>query len=511
MNSYSSIIPIDVRIPAERQSAKRHYGVHPYFTRRPHNLVRRYILNYSSENDHVLDPFGGSGVTAIEASLENRVGIHNDINPLANFITRGIYDLSKGNLNDYKSSLLILKESCQKKLEKINFSDSESLKPFFKNIELPPNIKLPSNSDVSNYYDLFSPIQLISLAMLKREIDNLANIYVRNGMLLAWSATLGKLNRTFLSADGRAQSRGGSSIFSIYRYKIAKNPIELPPWETFSERAQNVIAAKEEIDQVIEFKKSTGGWTGRFEDYSLDVEELSEKLNGKIDYIFTDPPYGGHISYLDLSTLWNVWLKLNPTYEIREKELIVGGELKLTEDNYINRLRESIKACFRMLKPNRWISVVFQHWNIKYFEAILEAARDEGGVLKAAISQVGDPIWSMHKKKNKESVLAGELVLTFLKAEHKSESRKQGSFDVIQTLDTILSRSKTNKIYGESIFNYLVVEAWKKDSLDKLNISKQDFIETMNALGWNYHPENHYWIKIQASEKTLFDFENISE
>lgn len=507
MTSYSTIIPIEVRIPAERQSAKRHYGVHPYFTRRPHNLVRRYILHYSYENDRVLDPFGGSGVTAIEAAFENRIGIHNDINPLANFIARGIFDLSKGNLNDYKSSLLILKESCQKELENFHVTDSESLKPFLGNLELPVNIKLPSNSDVTNYYDLFSPTQLVSLATLKHEIDSLPNSFVKNGMLLAWSATLGKLNRTFLSAEGRAESRGGSSIFSIYRYKIAKNPVELSPWETFLERAQNVIAAKEEIDQIIEYKKSTGGWTGRFEDYSLDVEELSEKFNGEVDYIFTDPPYGGHISYLDLSTLWNVWLNRNPTSEMREKELIVGGELKLTEDNYINRLQESIKACFRMLKPNRWISVVFQHWNIKYFEAIFEAARGEGGVLKAAISQVGDPIWSMHKKKNKESVLAGELVLTFLKTEHIAALKKQRNFDVVQALDNILSKSNSSRVYGEAIFNYLVVEAWRSESLNKLNISKQDFIETMNSLGWNYQPENHYWVKNQASEKTLFDLE----
>jgi len=86
MIKYNAILPIESAISAERQSAKRHYGVHPYFTRRPHNVVRRYVTHYSREGDRVLDPFGGSGVTAIEAFLENRVGIQNDINPLANFI-----------------------------------------------------------------------------------------------------------------------------------------------------------------------------------------------------------------------------------------------------------------------------------------------------------------------------------------------------------------------------------------------------------------------------------------
>src|SRR5882757_10631671 len=99
---YSEIVPIEHRIEADRQTAKRHYGVHPYFTRRPYNVVARYVTHYSNPGDKVLDPFGGSGVTAIEAFLNNRAAIHNDINPLANFIAEGIADLAEGSLNELK-------------------------------------------------------------------------------------------------------------------------------------------------------------------------------------------------------------------------------------------------------------------------------------------------------------------------------------------------------------------------------------------------------------------------
>ena len=34
----------------------------------------------------MLDPFGGSGVTAIEAFLMGRAAIQNDLNPFANFL-----------------------------------------------------------------------------------------------------------------------------------------------------------------------------------------------------------------------------------------------------------------------------------------------------------------------------------------------------------------------------------------------------------------------------------------
>ncbi len=230
MNSYTDIVALEASIRADRQSAKRHYGVHPYFTRRPHNVVRQYILHYTRERDMVLDPFGGSGVTAIEAFLENRVGVQNDINPLANFIASGIAELGEGSLVDYERVLADLKQRYQDKLRQIYQMSEGELQKLLGQLNLPENISLPRSADVEKYHDLFSPRQLASLALLKGAVEEIKNPHVKKGMLLAWSATLGKLNKTFLSAEGRAESRGGSSIFSIYRYKIAKSPGELPPW-----------------------------------------------------------------------------------------------------------------------------------------------------------------------------------------------------------------------------------------------------------------------------------------
>ena len=502
--SYARIEPLEERIPAQRQAAQRHYGVHPYFTRRPFNVVRQYILRYSKEGDLVLDPFGGSGVTAIEAYLENRAGIQNDINPLANFIAQGIADLSKGEIQEYRNALSSLRGQCQDRVAEIQKMDETGMARLRGRLSLPPNVRLPSNADVEFYYELFTPRQLLSLAVIKQAIDNLPAGCARNGMLLAWSATLTKLNRTFLSAEGRAESRGGSSIFSIYRYKIAKNPVELPPWQTFQERAKNVLAAKVEIDRIIELKRRTGNWCGSFESHSEDISELEEKYSGQIDYIFTDPPYGGHISYLDLSTLWNVWLDQVPTPEARRCELIVGGEIGHEESVYTKRLGESIRSCLNMLKHGRWLSVVFQHWNVAYFDAILTSAAEAGAELRAAISQVGDPIWSMHKKKRNESVLAGELILTFYKSGQKHNSRRNGEFNVSRVIGEILSSSLSH-VYGESLFNQVVLEAWRRSAIEALNISKPEFIEIIRSHGWHYDEKNHFWVKDQSIRHGLFN------
>jgi len=503
LSAYGEITPLQEPIPAERQAARRHYGVHPYFTRRPYNVVRRYILHYTKEGDRVLDPFGGSGVTAIEAFLENRIGIQNDINPLANFIACGIADLSKGEIGDCRRALSQLRDRCQRKLTDIQTIDEKGLAAHQRCLTLPENVRLPSNADVEWYYDLFSHRQLVSLAVLKGAIGNLADGYAKKAMLIAWSATLTKLNKTFLSAEGRAESRGGSSIFSIYRYKVAKNPVELPAWETFEERASNVIAAKVEIDKLIEVKRRTGEWHGSFEVHAKDIEELELEFRGEIDYIFTDPPYGGHISYLDLSTLWNVWLDQIPSLKLRECELIVGGELDHSEATYTRRLSKSIRACVNMLKQGRWLSVVFQHWNVAYFEAILASAAEAGAELKAAVSQVGDPIWSMHKKKRNESVLAGELILTFYKTGKPQQVSKNRELDVSQAVGEILATSPS-QIYGESLFNQIVVEAWRRSAISALDISKTDFIRIIRQHGWHYDENNHYWIRDGNLRSTLF-------
>jgi DNA modification methylase len=72
MPQRASIEPITATIPDQRQSLARYYGVHPYFTRRSANVIQTYLGRFTEPGDVVLDPFGGSGVTAIEALLMGR-------------------------------------------------------------------------------------------------------------------------------------------------------------------------------------------------------------------------------------------------------------------------------------------------------------------------------------------------------------------------------------------------------------------------------------------------------
>lgn len=183
----------------------------------------------------MLDPFGGTGVTAIEAFLLGRRAIHNDLNPFANFIASNIADTTLQSTTPLIEAFARVRESTIDALKEIE-ADQGAAESWLARVPLPENIRLPRTSDAEHYYDMFTPRQLAGLALIKQSIDEQTSGVVRNLLLLAWSASLAKLNKTFLSAKGRAASRGGSSIFSIYRYKLATNFVELPIWETFSGR-----------------------------------------------------------------------------------------------------------------------------------------------------------------------------------------------------------------------------------------------------------------------------------
>src|SRR4030042_3860267 len=62
------------------------YLMHKYWARKPHNVVSEYIRYYSKEGEIVLDPFGGSGVTAMEAIKAGRKAVSIDLNPMSAFI-----------------------------------------------------------------------------------------------------------------------------------------------------------------------------------------------------------------------------------------------------------------------------------------------------------------------------------------------------------------------------------------------------------------------------------------
>jgi hypothetical protein len=141
---------------------------------------------------------------------------------------------------------------------------------------------------------------------------------------------------------------------------------------------------------------------------------------------------------------------------------------------------------------DRWLSIVFQHWDTSYFATILESASESGGELKAAITQTGDVIWSMHKKKNSANVLAGEMILTFYKPAKIPKSRKASKAAAPGDAAAILSEvfdacldNGASSFTSEALFNRLVIELWRRRALGCLNLNREEFAKQLEQRGWS--------------------------
>jgi hypothetical protein len=114
----------------------------------------------------------------------------------------------------------------------------------------------------------------------------------------------------------------------------------------------------------------------------------------------------------------------------------------------------------------------------------------------------------MHKKKNKEKVLAGELILTFLKNGVRGArgSGRSSPVTIEQLIDeTLLEISPDGRPFaGELLFNQVVLKAWKGGALRCLDVSREDFSEILRRRGWRYNSLRHQWFTVPETVPSGF-------
>ncbi|CAG4902170.1 unnamed protein product [Acidocella sp. C78] len=97
-----------------------------------------------------------------------------------------------------------------------------------------------------------------------------------------------------------------------------------------------------------------------------------------IDYIFTDPPFGENIYYSDLNYLVEAWHRVITE---PEPEAIVDKAKKKDVNDYQALMRDCFDEYARVLKPGRWMTVVFSNSANSVWRAIQEAMGTAGFVV----------------------------------------------------------------------------------------------------------------------------------
>ena len=121
---------------------------------------------------------------------------------------------------------------------------------------------------------------------------------------------------------------------------------------------------------------------------TIDALDLSRSIpENSVDYVLTDPPYGGLIQYFSLSSLWAIWLKHNnKQFEIPyEDEITI--EYKKDFERYHNLLTKALREIYKVLKPGHYLTLTFHNREINVWNSVIKAGAYSGFIFEKILYQ----------------------------------------------------------------------------------------------------------------------------
>ncbi|MDD2585765.1 MAG: DNA methyltransferase [Syntrophomonadaceae bacterium] len=111
---------------------------------------------------------------------------------------------------------------------------------------------------------------------------------------------------------------------------------------------------------------------------TTSTSSIQTTINASVDYIFTDPPFGDNLMYSELNFLWESWLRV---FTNNQPEAIINNVQHKGLSEYKELMTSCFKEMYRILKPNRWITVVFHNSKASVWNAIQDAISRAGFVI----------------------------------------------------------------------------------------------------------------------------------
>ncbi|WP_143415787.1 DNA methyltransferase [Geobacillus sp. E263] len=139
--------------------------------------------------------------------------------------------------------------------------------------------------------------------------------------------------------------------------------IEVIPTFTFKNRLEKMINNKNNKNVLISTQAT---------------QTMCNIPNNTIDYIFTDPPFGGNLMYSELNFNLESWLKVKTNYK---NEAIVNQFQGKQLEEYQILMELCFQEYYRILKPGRWMTVEFSNSQASVWNAIQEAIQKAGFVI----------------------------------------------------------------------------------------------------------------------------------
>lgn len=301
------------------------HDVHPYPAKFIPQIPGHLISRLSGRGELVLDPFGGSGTTALEAVRLGRRALSLDANPLSALIGRvKTARLSSDSLNELHS----FNGALAAELQGGDISPHCLMKRW-----------AAAAPDIPNREKWFADTAFAELLLIRSRIDQLELGVTRDIANVA-------LSRMVLQASFQD---------SETRYKSV--PRTVPQGETLKRYLKEFRAVLASVSQ-----NQAATRFGISEFLCADIRHLAanDVPDGVADLIVTSPPYGNATDYHLYHRFRLLWLGFDPRALGR---IEIGSHLKHQREgsgfeSYIADMEVALSTFARLLKPGRYAALV---------------------------------------------------------------------------------------------------------------------------------------------------------
>lgn len=156
------------------------------------------------------------------------------------------------------------------------------------------------------------------------------------------------------------------------------------------------------------------------------ASDLRNIPSNSVDYTFIDPPFGDNLMYSELNFVWESWLKVSTD---NRSEAIINR----TQGKQLIFYQEAMTKCFtefyRILKPNRWMTVEFHNSKNAVWNSIQESLNHAGFVI-ADVRTLNKNQGSFNQVKGASQAIKQDLIISAYKPKdsfHKDFLENAGS------------------------------------------------------------------------------------
>lgn len=158
-------------------------------------------------------------------------------------------------------------------------------------------------------------------------------------------------------------------------------------------------------------------------------------LRNSIDYIFTDPPFGGNLMYSELNLLWENWLKVITD---NKKEAVENKSQKKRLFEYQQIMIQCFSNYYYVLKPGHWMTVEFHNSQNSVWNSIQESLQVAGFVI--ADVRILDKQLGSFNQVTASSAVKQDLIISCYKPNggiverfNKLSGTEEGVWDFVRT------------------------------------------------------------------------------